>query len=134
MILQYKLHLSKPKHSNKYVRYDMIGTLVNYVDDGTYSFVSMDPVTLSNILTSKYKIISNYMESNILLNDKKSQINLQYLNLKIWDKLIEQVVTNCKEKYFKFVGHVLDDTFTWAGHVEHICKKLATLQKTFLPL
>ena len=27
--------------------------------------------------------------------------------------------------YFKFVGHVLDDRFTWVGHVEHICKKLA---------
>ena len=62
----------------------------------------------------------------MLFCDKKSQINLQYLNLKIGDKLIEQVGTNCKEKYFKFVGHVLDDKFTWTGHVEHICKKLAS--------
>ena len=75
----------------------------------------------------------------MLFCDKKSQINLQYLNLKIGDKLIEQVGTNCKEKYFKFVGHVLDDKFTWAGHVEHICKKLASANfainstKNFLP-
>ena len=40
--------------------------------------------------------------------------------------MVEQVGTGCKEKYFKFVGHVLDDKFTWVGHVEHICKKLAS--------
>ena len=50
------------------------------------------------------------------------------------------VGTNCKEKYFKFVGHVLDDKLTWVGHVEHICKKLASANfainssKNFLPL
>ena len=55
-------------------------------------------------------------------------------------QLVEQVGTNCKEKYFKFVGHVLDDRFTWVGHVEHICKKLASANfainstKNVLPL
>ena len=76
----------------------------------------------------------------MLFSDKNAQINLQYLNLKIGDKLVEQVGTNCKEKYFKFVGHVLDDRYTWAGHVEHISKKLASANfainstKNFLPL
>ena len=33
---------------------------------------------------------------------------------------------NCKEKYFRFVGHVLDDKLSWEGHIEHIAKKLAS--------
>ena len=57
----------------------------------------------------------------LLFCDKQSQINLQYLNLKIGDKFEEQVGINCK-----FAGHILYDKFTWAGHVEHICKKLAS--------
>ena len=62
----------------------------------------------------------------MLFSEKNSQLNLQYLNLKIGDQNIEQVGSECKKKYFKFVGHVLDDKFKWTGHVEHICKKLAS--------
>ena len=51
------------------------GSLVNYVDDGTYSFASKDPVTLSNTLTNKYKVISNYMESNkLVINADKTHL------------------------------------------------------------
>ena len=56
------------------------------------------------------------------------------------DKVVEQVSKHCKEKYFKFVGHVLDDQLTWDGHIEHVCKKLASANfainstKNFLPL
>ena len=39
---------------------------------------------------------------------------------------MEQVGNHCDEKYFKFVGHVLDDKLSWQGHVQHICKKLAS--------
>ena len=71
---------------------------------------------------------------------KNEKINLQGLNLKIGNQLIDQVGTSCKEKYFKFVGHVLDDKLTWSGHLDHICKKLASANfainstKNFLPL
>ena len=51
------------------------GSLVNYVDDGTYSFASKDPVTLSNTLSNKYKVISNYMESNkLVINADKTHL------------------------------------------------------------
>ena len=79
-------------------------------------------------------------ESNMLFTDKNTQINLDYLNITIGHKLVEQVGTNCKEKYFKFVGHVLDEKCTLVGHVEHICKKLASANfainstKNVLPL
>ena len=62
------------------------------------------------------------------------------LNVNIGGKPVEQVGSQCKEKYFKFVGHVLDDKLSWQGHVQHICKKLASANfainstKNFLPL
>ena len=62
---------------------------------------------------------------------KNEKINLQGLNLKIGNQLIDQVGTSCKEKYFKFVGHVLDDKLTWSGHLDHICKKLASANFAF---
>ena len=64
------------------------------------------------------------------------QLESQNLTLKIGDKLIEQVGNNCKEKYFKFVGHLLDDQLNWQCHV---CTKLASANfainstKNFLP-
>ena len=60
--------------------------------------------------------------------------------LHIGGQNIDQVGINCKEKYFKFVGHVIDDKLTWEGHVQHITKKLASANfginssKRFLPL
>ena len=59
----------------------------------------------------------------MLFSEKNIQPNLE---LFIGGKSIEQVGTGCKERYFKFVGHVLDDKLSWEGHVEHICKKLAS--------
>ena len=51
------------------------GSLVNYVDDGTYSFASKDPLVLSRTLTSKYKTISNYMMSNrLVINADKTHL------------------------------------------------------------
>jgi hypothetical protein len=57
-----------------------------------------------------------------------------------WEYIYDRVGTNCKEKEFKFVGHVLDDRLTWVGHVEHLSKKLAganfaiNASNHFLPL
>ena len=76
----------------------------------------------------------------MLFKGKSDQTNLEGMKLKIGDQLIDQVGTDCKEKYFKFVGHVLDDKLAWTGHIDHICKKLASANyainssKHFLPL
>ena len=65
--------------------------------------------------------------------------DFQELNIKIADKNVDRIGANCKEKYFKFVGHVLDENLAWVGHVEHIGKKLASdnfainSSKKFLP-
>ena len=62
----------------------------------------------------------------MLFQDKKLNSNVNTLQIKIGEQIVEQVGSNCKEKYFKFVGHVLDDSLSWVGHIEHICKKLAS--------
>ena len=62
------------------------------------------------------------------------------LNLQIDGYYVDQIGNNCKDKYFKFVGHVLDENLTWEGHLEHIAKKLASANfainssKNFLPI
>ena len=67
----------------------------------------------------------------MLFEGKHTKTNLQGLSHTIGGQMIDKVGTNCKEKYFKFVGHVLDDQFTWIGHLEHICKN--KYYKTFSP-
>ena len=73
----------------------------------------------------------------MMFSDKNLDIGTNIL--KIGNQTIEQIGTNCEEKYFKFVGHVLDDKLSWDGHIEHIAKKLASANfainssKNFLP-
>ena len=62
----------------------------------------------------------------MLFSDKIVQLDSEVHNHELGDKTVEQIGTNCRETYFKFVGHVLDDKLTWQGHIEHICKKLAS--------
>ena len=73
----------------------------------------------------------------MIFSDHKVEIGTNQLH--IGDKAVEQVGSNCKDKYFRFVGHVLDDRMTWEGHIEHVAKKLASANfginssKNFLP-
>ena len=76
----------------------------------------------------------------MIFEGRNQKTNIEGLSLLIDNKKIEQVGSACKQKYIKFVGHVLDDQLTWVGHLEHICKKLASANfalnssKNFLPL
>ena len=75
----------------------------------------------------------------MIFSEKDIMSNVLGLKLKIVEEIIDQIGSNCKEKYFKFVGHVLDDSLSWVGHVEHLCKKLSSSNyainstKHFLP-
>ena len=54
---------------------DPCGSLVNYVDDGTYTFSHRDPIMLSSMLTQKYKIIEQYMVANrLVINSDKTHL------------------------------------------------------------
>jgi hypothetical protein len=66
------------------------GSLVNYVDDATYSFASKSPVVLSSTLSHKYKLISNYMECNkLVINADKT--HLVVMGKKKQDNLRDEV-------------------------------------------
>ena len=122
-----------------------------FADDTTFQISGVNVNLLFESANSELEKASNWFIANKLtLNVKKTkfmffsdnnlQLDLVGLSLNIGDKLIDQVGTNCKEKYFKFVGHVLDDKFTWQGHVDHVCTKLASANyainttKNLLPL
>ena len=108
-----------------------------FADDTTFQMSGVNIESLFENVNIELEKASAWFKANKLtLNikktkfmifcDKNLQTNLQGLNLKIGDTVIEQVGTNCKDKYFKFVGIVLDDKLSWEGHVQHICKKLAS--------
>ena len=48
------------------------------------------------------------------------------LNLKIGHENVERIGSNCKNKYFKFVGHHLDEFLTWEHQINHVHGKLAS--------
>ena len=119
-----------------------------FADDTTFQVSGVNLEDLFEKANFELEKASIWFEANKLtLNVKKTKFmifsdkNVQtQLELRIGGKSIEQVGTGCKEQYFKFVGHVLDDKLSWEGHVEHICKKLASSNfainssKHFLPL
>ena len=122
-----------------------------FADDTTFQFSGKSLRALFEKSNSELEKAATWFKTNRLtLNVKKTKFMLfeakneksilEGLSLKIDEKSIDQVGTNCKEKYFKFVGHVLDDQLTWVGHLDHIFKKLASANfainssKNFLPI
>ena len=93
--------------------------------------------------TSKWftanKLTLNVKKTKFMIFGDKN-VQLEPNRIKIGNQNIDQVGTNCPQKYFKFVGHLLDDKCSWEGHVEHVSKKLASANyainstKHFLPI
>ena len=120
-----------------------------FADDTTFQVSGENLEQLYELANTELEKSSVWFQANKLtLNVKKTKYMIfsdQNLktgthNLQIGNQTIEQVGTNCKDKYFKFVGHVLDDKLSWEGHIQHIAKKLASANfginssKNFLPL
>ena len=120
-----------------------------FADDTTFQVSGVDLDQLFIYANSELEKTTIWFQANKLtLNVKKTKFMLfsdsnstiGTNNLRIGNQIIEQIGTNCKDKYFRFVGHVLDDKLSWEGHVEHISKKLASANfginssKNFLPL
>ena len=61
---------------------------------------------INGVKSEKVKMICGVPKGSVQLPD-----------IKIGGKSIEQVGTGCKEKYFKFVGHFIDDKMSWEGHI-----------------
>ena len=64
------------------------------------------------------------VKKNKYMNFSDQNMTTSSCNLHKGSQHIDQVGTNCKEKYFKFVGHVIDDKLNWEGHVQHVTKNL----------
>ena len=120
-----------------------------FADDTTFQVSGVDLDQLFAYANSELAKSTMWFKANKLtLNVKKTKFMLfsdtnsciETNELKIGNQIIEQIGSNCKEKYFRFVGHVLDDKLNWEGHIEHIAKKLASANfginssKNFLPL
>ena len=120
-----------------------------FADDTTFQVSGQDLGQLFDHANFELEKSTVWFKANKLtLNVKKTKfmmftdknLDIGTNTLKIGNQIIEQIGSNCKDKYFKFVGHVLDDKLGWDGHIEHISKKLASANfaincsKNFLPL
>ena len=122
-----------------------------FADDTTFQMSGLDLNTLFTNANLELEKASTWFRANKLtlnvsktkfmfFSDKDVDLNALGLKLRIGDADIEQIGSKCKDKYFRFVGHVLDDKLSWQGHVQHICKKLASANfainstKHFIPL
>ena len=47
-------------------------------------------------------------------------------SLKIGSEVIDRIGEDCKEKSFKFLGHLIDETLSWEYHIAHVKKKMVT--------
>ena len=93
-----------------------------FADDTTFQVSDSDLNKLFDVANFELEKASVWFTANKLtLNVKKTkfmlfsegQSNIGNNSLKIGDTIIEQIGSNCREKYFKFVGHVLDDNLSW---------------------
>ena len=54
---------------------DSCGELVGYVDDGAYSYASSDSQVLSDVLSSKYLLLEDWMNGNkLVVNPDKTHL------------------------------------------------------------
>ena len=57
---------------------------------------------------------------------KNQNCHLHISELKIGNEVISRIGENYEEKSFKILGHHLDESLTWAHHINHVNKKLVS--------
>ena len=61
----------------------------------------------------------------ILFRNKANKIDFNNLKLDIGGENIERIGSDCKDKFFKFVGYHLDEFLTWEHQINHVHSKLS---------
>ena len=54
------------------------------------------------------------------------KVDFSNLQLFIGDENIERIGSDCKTKFFKFVGHHLDEFLSWDSQISHVQGKLSS--------
>ena len=99
------------------------GSLVNYVDDGIYTYTNQDPVMLSQVLSSKYKSINEYMVTNklvinadkthlVVMGSKKMETARHRVELQAGEHIIYPSKTE------KLLGCNINQNLKWKTHVQ----------------
>ena len=121
-----------------------------FADDTTFQVSSENIQQLFDTANRELQKASVWFQANkltlnvsktkyILFRSKKMNIDFDHISLKIGNEKIDRIGNNCKTKYFKFVGHHLDEFMTWEHQVNHVHGKLASANfaiarsKKFLP-
>ena len=121
-----------------------------FADDTTFQFSSKNLNLLFTTANSELEKASNWFQVNkltlnvsktkyILFRTKNMPVDFTNLQLKIGEESIERIGSNCKKKFFKFVGHHIDEFLTWDHQISHVHGKLASANyaiartKNFLP-
>ena len=103
-----------------------------YADDTTIVSSNENPDTLIHNANQKMRIASKWFQANKLtLNAKKTRemsITPDHSriaqNIHLNDTPIEKISHTSKEKFFKFLGFIMDEKLTWEFHTAHVLKKL----------
>ena len=99
------------------------GSLVNYVDDGTYTYSHKDPIMLSAMLTTKYKAIEEYMVANrlvinsdkthlVVMASRKNDAARQSVELRAGQHIIQPSETE------KLLGCNISQNLKWKLHIQ----------------
>ena len=121
-----------------------------FADDTTFQLQNPNLSDLFNIANAELEKAKNWFKANkltlnvsktkfILFRSKSMHVDFNDLELFIGNEKIERIGDNCKDKYFKFVGHQLDEHLTWEHQINHVHSKLASANyaisqiKNFVP-
>ena len=114
------------------------GSIICYADDTTFTCTDANPVTLSNMLTAKYKIIAQFMANNRLkLNDDKTHL-LVMTTAQARGRADNQVqIATPTEiirpsKSEKLLGCWVNDDLKWNEHIRDNKENLITALNTRL--
>ena len=108
-----------------------------FADDTTFQLQNSNLSDLFNIANAELEKAKNWFQANkltlnvsktkfILFRSKSMHVDFNDLELFIGNEKIERIGDNCKDKYFKFVGHRLDEHLTWEHQINHVHSKLAS--------
>ena len=108
-----------------------------FADDTTFQVSSnnlMDLYESANLELSKAacwfeanKLTLNVSKTKyILFRTKRMIVDFSQFKLSIGTEKVERIGSDCTEKYFKFVGHRLDEFLSWDHHINHVQGKLSS--------